>query len=348
MKQKTFQELLDISREEGILPLKDVSAVVKDLMNSTEDFMGSDFTESDYSQSPEKKMRDLARLVKDETLTILANSNDFHNLAVDYARLNIYDCAVWILERGLTTSPYSSDLLADMILYGIESGQRPVCEKAHANLMRLEKDAWGWRAYSFTISYYLDKARRLPKGKSREALKEKTFALVEEFISFGKSHPEDAADRAFSCKAKVISEFGGKETKEDVLRAGCEVINPAPQCALHLADIVFNRGKYDETLALLRQCILAVQRPQPDINCAYTYLLCAMAKTSKLIAETPDGDYSNKEFEIQTIYKDFHTALAAQDIAPVYESAAQRTIKVLEVQTGFQDTTPMSDAEQFI
>lgn len=344
MYKKTFQELLAISSEEGILSLKDVSFVIKDLSASTD----YDFEESAYSQSPGKKMRDLARLITDKELIIYADPNDFHNLAVDYARLNMYDCAVWVLERGLISYPYSPDLLADMILYGTESGQHVVSEKAYSNLMRLEKTSWGWRAYSFTIDYYLDKVKRLPEGKAREKLKEKIFSLVEEFTSFGKLYPEEAADRAFSCKASVINELGGDETQEEVLRAGCAVINPAPQCALHLADIVFNRGEYGNALSFLNQCILAVQKAQPDISRSYVYLLCAMAKTSKLISETPSGDYSEKEFEIESIYRDFHSALAEHDINPLYEKAAKRTIKVLEVQTGHRDTTPLSDAEQFI
>lgn len=344
MIKRTFQELLAISREEGILSLKDASFVIKDLMSSS----ASDFEESDYSQSPWKKMRELARLIKDESIIIHADSNDFHNLAVDYARLNMYDCAVLVLERGLILNPYAPDLLADMILYGTESGQRAVSEKAYSNLINLDRDSWGWRAYSFTIGYYLDKVRCFPKGKTREKLKEKIFSMVDEFISYGKLHPEEAADRAFSCKASVISELGGHETQEDVLRTGCSVINPAPQCALHLADIVFNQGKYDEAIVFLNQCILAIQKPQPDINRSYVYLMCAMAKTARLISQTTDGDYSNKEFEIKAIYKDFHSALVEQDINPVYETAAKKTIKILEVQTGFKDITPSTSAEEFI
>lgn len=171
MIKRTFQELLAIYREEGILSLKDASSVIKDLVSSSD----PDFEESDYSQSPWKKIRELARLIKDESLIIHADSNDFHNLAVDYARLNMYDCAVWVLERGFILNPYAPDLLADMILYGTESGQRAVCKKAYSNLIHLDRDSWGVESILFYNWLLFRQSEMLSKRKNKRKTKRENF-----------------------------------------------------------------------------------------------------------------------------------------------------------------------------
>lgn len=341
-----YIELTEIIHEEGSINLKDVASVFKKLVDTDDDF-----EDSSYANSARKKLRDLAQLVKNGELKVFADDNDYHNLAVDYARLNLYDCALWILDRGLKENP-SSDLLADKILYGSESGQRELCEEAYTSLIRLDKESWGWRAYSFTIKYYLKKVKNLQKGKARDNLKSKTYALAEEFIGYAQLNPEDAADRAYFEKASLIKELGPNGeigiTQESILREGCKAINPAPQCSLCLADIMFERGNYDEAISFLNQCKLAINRPQPDINPAYVYLLYGMARTSKLIKETADGDFSGKKSEIDSIYRDFHTATDSFSINATYKDAANRTIKLLEIQTGFKDTTQSPSGDEFV
>ena len=344
----SYSELASIAQEEGTISLKDVLYVFKKLVDMDSD----DFEEYDYANSTRKKLRDLAQMVINENYKIFADDDDYHNIAVDYARLNLYDCAISILDRGLKHS-ISSDLLADKILYALESGQCELCEDACTNLFALDKASWGWRAYSFTIKYYLKKVKSLRKGKARNNLKAKTFDLAEEFINYAKSNPEEAADRAYFDKASLVKELGyigeeGKITQESILADGCKAINPAPQCALSLADIMFDRGQYDNALNYLKQCKLAINNPQPSVNPSYVFLLYAMAKTSKLISETENGDFSNRKSDVDSIYRDLHTSMDSFDINETYRDAAKRTIKMLEIQTGFKDTNQSSNDSEYI
>lgn len=348
MKDMDYNELTEIVREEGIINLKDVSFVFRKLVEADSD----DFEEYSYINSVRKKLRDLARMVNDEKWKVFADDEDYHNLAVDYARENLYDCALWILERGLKCAP-SPDLLADKILYGSESGQYKFCEEAYACLSQLDRESWGWRAYSFTIKYCLKRARTLPKGKVRNDLKAEAYALAEDFIRYAQLNPEDAADRAYYEKASLVKELGpnvegSNITQESVLKDGCSAIKSAPQCALTLADIMFERGDYDETLSLLNQCRLAINSSQPSISPAYVYLLYAMAKTAKLIKENQDGEFSEKESEIKSIYRDFHTVINCFDINITYKNAANQIIKVLEVQTQVVDTFQSLSVEEYV
>lgn len=350
MKDISFNELTVIVQEEGFINLKDASSVFKKLVNTNKK---DDFEEYGYANSTRKKLRDLAQMISNEGWKVLGEDTDYHNLAVDYVRLNLYDCALWILERGLKEAP-SSDLLADKILYASESGQRELCEEAYTSLIHLDKESWGWRAYSFTIKYYLKKVKSMRKGKSRDNLKAKTYALAEEFISYAQLNPEDAVDRAYFEMASLVKELGpngdreNNVTQEFILKDGCNAIAPAPQCALTLADIMFERGSYDEAISYLSQCKLAINSPQPSVNPAYVYLLYAMARTSKLIKETKDGDFSGKKSEIESIYRDFHTAKDSFNINATYKDAAERTIKMLEIQTGFKDTTQSPSGREFV
>ena len=56
-----------------------------------------------------------------------------------------------------------------------------------------------------------------------------------------------------------------------------------------------------------------------------------------------NGNYSEKQSEIEQIYRDFHTAIKSFPINQTYENAARRTIKMLEIQTGLKDRTPDLD-----
>jgi len=343
MKKLTYQQLIEMVQKEKSLTIKNVVSVIASLVHLSADEF-DEYGEYEYEQDPRKKMRNLAKLITDESLTVFSDSNDYHNLAVDYARQDLFDCAIWILKRGLKKYPLAPDLLADTILYGKESGQLEECENALSSLLLVDKESWGWRAYSFTIDYYLDKINRLPKGPDRNKLKEEIHKLADEFIEYSQRDP-DAVDRAYCKKAEVLKEIGGEGDQEKYLMEGYNKYPSAPQCSLRLADMMFERGEYSKVLDYLQKCKYAINNPQPDINPAYVYLLYAMSKTSKLMIDTPDGNYDEKQFEIAGIYKDFHTAIKSFSINQTYENAARRTIRMLEIQTGIRDKTPDTDED---
>ena len=347
IKEMTYQRLMEIIKNERVITLKDVSSAIGNMIGKTTDEF-DEYGEYEYEKDPRKKLRDLAQLIGDEELIVRADANDYHNLAVDYARQNLFDCSLQILNRGLKTEnfPLSADLLADTILYGKESGQHEVCESALKNLFLVDKESWGWRAYSFTIDYWLDNVTRLPKGASRNKLKKDIHKLADEFIKYSQREP-DVTDRAYYKKAEVIKAIGGEGNQEEILLEGYTKYSSAPQCSLRLADMMFERGNYAKVLEYLQKCTYAINDPQPDINPAYVYLLYAMSKTSKLMIDTPDGKYAEKKVEIEAIYRDFHTAMKSFSINQTYENAAKRPIKMLEIQTGVKDRTRDPDEEDY-
>lgn len=335
----TYHRLLEIITNEKAITLRDVSSAINDMVGQSTDVF-DEYGDYEYENDTRTKLRDLAKQIADEELIVRADANDYHNLAVDYARQNLFDCSLQILNRGLKPDnyPFSADLLADTVLYGKESGQHKVCESALSSLSLVDKESWGWRAYSFTIDYYLDKVTRLPKGASRNELKKEIHRLADEFIDYSQ-RDSGAVDRAYCKKAEVIHEIGGEGDQEQYLLEGYRKDSSAPQCSLRLADMMFKRGNYEKVLEYLQKCKYAINDPQPDINPAYVYLLYAMSKTSKLMIDTPDGNYTEKKSEIEAIYRDFHTAMKSFSINRTYENAAKKTIRMLEIQTGVKDRT---------
>ncbi|MBR0340922.1 MAG: hypothetical protein IJH64_01460 [Oscillospiraceae bacterium] len=347
IKKMTYQRLIEIIKNERAIMLKDVFSAIGNMLGQSTD-ESDEYGEYMYENDTRTKLRALAQQIADEELIVHADATDYHNLAVYYARQDLSDCSLKILNRGLKPEnyPFSSDLLADTVLYGKENGQHKVCESALSSLSLVDKESWGWRAYSFTIDYYLDKVTRLPKGASRNKLKKEIHRLADEFIDYSQ-RDSGAIDRAYCKKAEVIQEIGGEGDQEKYLLEGCQKDSSAPQCSLRLADIMFKRGNYEKVLEYLQNCKRAVNHPQPDISPEYVYLLYAMSKTSKLMIDTPDGNYSEKRAEIEAIYRDFHTAMKSFTINRTYENAAKKTIRMLEIQTGVKDKTIDPDEEEY-
>lgn len=61
--------------------------------------------------------------------TFIGDIDDFHNVAVTFAKIDLYDMACLYLEKGLELFPYSVDLLADYIIYGLSCGNIEKCSK---------------------------------------------------------------------------------------------------------------------------------------------------------------------------------------------------------------------------
>ena len=340
MKKIQYEELMQMALEEKFISLSDVSTVVSSILKNA-DLEREEFEDFDYEDSPRKKLRNIANLFENEELQILGNSDTYHNVAVDFARQDMYDCACRILKRGLAHTPYSIDLLSDLIRYGISSGQYDLCEEPYKDLNRISKDMWTWRAFSFSIDYLAELSNHANSMKKRNNLKQMSLDLANQFIERIKS------DQAYYDKAFVLCTFGSNEkdgiveTEESVLKSGLEEVKVAPKCALRLANILFNRGEYLDAINVLQRCCINAFKPQPDINGGYAFLLLALSKASKLYNESQKIDYADNKSLIDEMYKDFHTAISF-GLVDVFDRSARTAIKVLEAQTNIE--YPYTDA----
>ena len=117
-----------------------------------------------YRRENSEKTEEIERLLNDlldalfscqDSLT--GGADDFHNFTVSISKIsNDNRSALQIAEEGLKLHGDNTDLLADAILYGRNCGEREECANWYNKLLTIDKTAWTWRAFSFSIDFLLD------------------------------------------------------------------------------------------------------------------------------------------------------------------------------------------------
>lgn len=337
----SFEDLVNIIEIGGKIGIKTIIATLKrEIVESDDDYEGQ------YKVDRWKRLNKLSEIACSNEAR--GDSDDYHNLAVEFARLDLYEQALNVLEKGLIANKFSPDLLADMILYGIEGGQINRSDVAYNKIIKLDRNVWGWRAYSFVISYYIEKAKNYPCGKKHDQYKELSIKTAEEFVDYAVNRSPRDTDRAYYKLSSVYALFGVRSKEDGLLHKGYNSVNIAPQCSLGIADELYERGKYNDALPYIEKCILAINNPQPDINPSYVHLIYALAKTQRFLDKTSDEDFNGKQIEIEDIYKHFHIATDAYGASEVFKKVSKQTIKALEIQTGIDDRVAKKASEEFI
>lgn len=329
----TYPQLMQAINEEKIFNIATISATIENLM------LEEDYEES-YISSVQKKMRDIVRIVEDNSIQYEGTADHFHNLAVEYARMDMYDSACRILERGIKDMPTSVDLLADFIKYGISCRRHTECKDYYERLQSIPFSQWNWRAYSFSIDYLLDCRTRMINSDSLAGIKREALAIANRFIRNIKT------EQAFFDKASIYQAFNETKKEREVLLLALNSLRATPKCALRLADIEFDEGNFESAVTHLRRCCNSFS-PQPDISRSYTYLLSALGKASLLFETKKDlYDFTNDKDAVNAIYTDFHTAIE-NGLSGIYKKTADAVIKTIAAQSNIEyphtDSTDMYD-----
>lgn len=324
----TYEELAQIVEHEKILGVVDATKVADYLTNTSQSYYD---IEEEYNNSRQKRLRNLAHVISDESVRCIGTSNDFHNLSVSYARVNMFDCACEILNRGLKVMPYSVDLLADYIKYGLSCGEYKLCEEYFICLQKIPNSQWNWRAYSFSIDYLLDSCKRQTDKENLVRIKKEALDLANEFIK------KIGTEQAFFDKAMVYQAFNEPVKEYETLLKCIDLLKVTPKCALRLADIEFDKGNFQAAVKYISRCC-NIFRPQPDVSRGYSYLLLALSRISALFSENTDGDnisWKDRKETIIEIYRYFHTALES-GLSGIYKNTAETVIRVIVAQTDIE------------
>lgn len=319
----TYHQLMQAIDEEKIFNIATISATIENLLLE-EDY------EENYTSSAQKKMRDIVRIIEDNSIQYEGTADHFHNLAVDYARMDMYDSACRILERGIKDMPTSIDLLADFIKYGILCGRHAECKDYYERLHGIPFSQWNWRAYSFSIDYLLDCRTRMINSDGLVGIKREALAIANRFIKNIKS------EQAFFDKASIYRAFNEPKKEREVLVLALNSLRTTPKCTLRLADIEFDEGNFEVAVTHLRRCCNSFS-PQPEISRSYTYLLSALGKASLLFEgkfekESDLYDFTDDKDKVNTIYTDFHTAIE-NGLSGIYKKTADAVIKTIVAQS---------------
>lgn len=196
--------------------------------------------------------------------------NDFHNLSVVLARSDFNELSCIVLEYAIKFYPNSINLLSDYIEYGIRCNELDKCNQMYNRLCTIPKKQWNWRAYDFSIDYLIFNYENYMIDTVEEIL-----TLTNMFV---KAFPND--ERSHLARANFYNIINNKIKEEECLKNAIATIKVAPICALKLAQIFFDNGKYDEAKSILSNRNIFSLHTMSSKDIGNMYLLsslCGMA-----------------------------------------------------------------------
>ena len=214
------------------------------------------------------------------TNQISGTADDYHNISVNYSRNQQDRKAADICRIGIQKWTNNVDLNADLLTYLLDCGD---IEAASIQAEQLElncpdREKWNWRAFRFLFRFFVETC---PTNYT-----EKAEALIQDYK---RVLPWD--EKAYRCEADLYERKGDIENAILALEEGINNLN-APQCALQLSDIYFERAKYDDVIRVSTLGIAYAADPQPGIRTAYLLFLRALSRDARYIKS---GNFSSKE-----------------------------------------------------
>lgn len=196
------------------------------------------------------------------------DADDYHNKATEYARKSDHKKAVSICKQGLETFPDNIDLLADVIKYSSEMGDRVTAQAHLDRLMALPRASFNWRAYTFALDFLME------DSVGNEALCKDLISSYQKYLPF--------EEKAFVAESELASNLGQHSRSLEILEQTLEKMNNAPQCALRLADKQLEQGRFQEASRTVNYAMMASAETQASINVPYLIYVKCLAEDAVL------------------------------------------------------------------
>lgn len=331
----SYNIIIEMIETDRIIRIPYVLNAVQNLLKDAQDGMyqyDEDGKES-YTASVHYKMKKLSDYFSDSTLTCQGSADDFHNLAVAYAKQDLFMEACKILQRGIALRGSAVDLLADYLLYGRkDANSRSQCQKYYEVLQGLPLSTWNWRAYSFSIDHLLEGRNYVSDVNGADSIKDNAVKIAKEFIKrFSKKNADrEHLDRAYSDLSEVYRTFGDSENEYKTLKRCVENYKRMPLSSMRLAEIEFSKGNYFAVSDNLTNCTETLEI-QPSFSQGYIYLLMAHSNASFLFSKDNKQTAEEKKSLVKKIYRDLDTAEGLVNNS-TYEASIQTLRKILEKQ----------------
>jgi len=227
-----------------------------------------------------------------QEMKLRGDSDDWHNFAVNFARIDDEAEACKILKRGIEQHPYSVDLLSDFLSYGLSCGEDEQCETYYKIVVDMPLVKTTWRGFTFVIDYLLAK---FEKSCSESEIDQLWQAMNERVLQFKQRFPYD--ERAYLSNAEVLLAFGKEDEAAEVLKDAMGKF-AAPKCCLKYADMMLRRGCFEEVQRAARLGISCSAQEQAGVNLAYLVYQLALAMDAQLHA---DDAFNNKERVLEVL-----------------------------------------------
>ena len=255
--------------------------------------------------------------------SIIGSPSGFHNLAISCSKNDDDENACIILEKGLELYPNNVDLLADYIQYGVNCNRNEECSYYFSKLKSIPKSKWTWRGFSFSIDYLIRCADDIIEENELIEYKKNMLSLADKYIEIFPKNED-----AYISKSEIFSYFNDTNEEINILLYAIKNIRPCVKTALRYADMLFEAGDYKKAMEIIDRHIISLQTSQLKVSLSYVYYLSGLCKISLL-----EGEYSNKNGEIDDIYKDFYIA-RENGIGNTYNLVMEKQIRILEIKSG--------------
>lgn len=276
------------------IPVSKISAIAKGYLR---------YINEQDNEDDEQARRDLYRLMERfaNQTEQSGDANDFHNFSVALAVKDEYALACDVLGYGLKIHPKNVDLLADYLQYGLNCGRTEEVKNAYRILSKIPRMRWTWRAFSFSVSYLKNIIERSDSQKEIDLKIKEIQGLLSDFRKY-----HSYSEETYRVEAETYQCINMKDEEMNALKSALENLNVAPKCALRYADILFERGQYEEATAAIKRCIGDSTGTQSSVNEGYMYYLYALS----ILADHQKRDIKMDEGTVVQIYSNFNVALS--------------------------------------
>lgn len=216
---------------------------------------------------------------KNVAKSIAGNADQFHNASVALTRFGLFEYAYALVGVGHNRDQKNTDLLADLLCYGMHCKQLQELVQWYEELDKIHRRFWTWRAYQFSCDFWM---AMLPYAESNTQRMEYEKTIISLIKSF-KDNFKFLKDKSDCEKAYMMGYdfyyYRGEESKaiKELHDGVVKLPGKCAQCALKLADYYFSSGNYSEA-AKYAQIAIDVKEDQSSINRGYTYYILAMSK----------------------------------------------------------------------
>lgn len=282
-----------------------------------------DAYEEDEEQNWER-INELMTVLTGMDIQIYNGSSDqYHNLAVTFARANQYGFACDVLKIGLQFYGESQDLLADFLAYASQCNRLDEAKDYYDKLMTMDRESWNWRAYDFSIDYLSAKLLRTADRMEQKKINDRIDELLGDYQLY---HSRD--EKAYLAQYIVSTSRNEKDAVEKLQNIIEKKEFPAPRCTLKLAEHFFETGRYEEAEKYIERCKLLVTTAERAVDPGIIYTLSALCGMCQIYADGISNlqEAGTLKQRVDDVYKDCEAAGA------IYLKHRFREYRELEIQ----------------
>ncbi len=257
--------------------------------------------------------------------TLRGDADDYHNLAAECARHSFYQLSCDVCQKGLDYFPDDIDLLADWVKYGTKLGNIQAVQTGPLlRLLTIDKTYWNWRAFDFTVDYYLE-------TKKFDAAEQ----LAEDFIRYLPYEERAYRSLADVREQKYAKEEGTEKVIEALQRATNQDI-ACPLCANRLAEILCDCGRLEEALDSANRALRDLSQEQPSINYGYVIYRRGLIQ-DRLAFQMQEAGDENARHIAQRAALDYQVAVSSHWLSAITERQAKVRYSLLKIYFDLDD-----------